>query len=289
MAQQPLPSYLDEARMDRRRVALVAAASIAAAVGLGALASACGGEDSTTGKRLTHATRITAGPEATSAFTNAYGWSITLSRIDLSVGAFHYFDGAPVTARLHRPRPLLDRLARWALPEAHAHPGHYQPGDAMGQMTEPTTVDLAKSPADLAASAAVSGVYRSARFTFGAPPRGPLADELGDAVILVEGLATKAGEARPFRVAAVAADVLDAKGNPLVAGCVFEEADVQENGAITLLVKPSVWLDQIDFTEVPASADGQPVTLEPATVPYKAFTRGLEKGTAYVFSYAAAA
>lgn len=264
-----------------------AASALAAALALAALAPACDGDDSTTGKRLTHATQITLGPEASSAITNSYGWSITLSRVDLSVGALRYFDGAPVTARLDRPRPLLERLARWAIPEAHAHPGHYAPGSAMGEMVEATSVELVAGPARLADSAAVSGSYRSATFAFGAPPAGPLAGELGDAVVLVEGLAEREGEERPFRAAALAADVLDTEGEPEVEGCVFEEADVQESGAIIVLVKPGVWLDQIDFSVVPASADGEPVDLDPEATPHRAFTRGLKKGTAYVFSYSA--
>lgn len=282
----------------RGRRALIGAAAIAAAqLAVGALAPACGdGEgDTTTGKRVTHATRITAGAEASGAFTGASGWSITLSRAYLSVGALYYFDGAPLTARLdpgrgRRRRPagggLFDQLARWAVPEAAAHPGHYAPGEAKGEMTAATSVDLAVGPATLEASDAVSGVYRSARLVFGAQPAGPLAGELGASVVVVEGTAEKGGEERPFRVEAVVADVLDSEGDPAVEGCVFEEADVQEDGGVTVTVKPSVWFDQVDFADVPASPDGQPVLIAPGSTAHRAFARGLKKGTAYVFSYA---
>lgn len=261
------------------RRALLGAALLAAA------ASGCSGEESTAGKRLTHRTEITAGAEAAGGFTNAFGWSITVSRAAVSVGALYYFDGAPVTA-MREPR-LLDRLSRWLIPEAHAHPGHYQPGNALGEMLEATSVDLAAGPAELAASSAVSGIYRSARIDFLSPAAGPLAGELGQAVVVVEGVAEQAGASRPFRAEGAIADVVDSDGEAAVAGCVFEEADVQEDGAVTVRILPSVWLDQIDFAEVPESTDGQPVLLEPGTIPHRAFARGLKKGTAYVFSYSA--
>lgn len=260
------------------RRALLGAALLAAAASGG-----CGGEESTAGKRLTHRTRITAGAEATEGFTNALGWSITLARAQISVGALYYFDGAPVTARL-TPR-LLERVSRWLIPEAHAHPGHYQPGNALGEMTEATSVDLVDGSPELADSTSVNGLYRSARIDFLSPAVGPLAGELGQAVVVVEGVAEKAGESRPFRVEGAIADVVDPDGEAAVAGCVFEEADVQEGGTVTVRVLLSVWLDQIDFAEVPESADGRPVRIEPGTVPHKAFARGLKKGTAYVFSY----
>jgi hypothetical protein len=276
-----------------RRRALRAAAALAALLALGALGAACDGEDATTGKRVQHRTIATAGEEAAGAFTNAYGWSITLSRAYISIGSLYYFDGAPVTARLDAPggrRPSrAEQVLRWVIPEAHAHPGHYQQGNALGEMTAPATVDLVAGPAEMGPSASVTGLYRSALFTFGVPPAGPLAAELGAAVVLIEGSAQSGAEERLFRAEAAPADVFDTTGAPIVAGCVFEEADVQADGIVTVLVKPSVWLDQVDFMEVPASADGAPVPLDPAGTPHKAFVRGLKKGTAYLFSYATTA
>ncbi len=52
-------------------------------------------------------------------------------------------------------------------------------------------------------------------------------------------------------------------------------------------IKPRVWLDQAEFDAVPGSADGKPVTLTPEGEAFKAFTRGLKKGSAVVFSYGA--
>ena len=57
-------------------------------------------------------------------------------------------------------------------------------------------------------------------------------------------------------------------------------------GVVTLVVKPTVWLDQIDFEAVAASEDGAPVDLEPESQAQRGFTRGLKKGTAYALSFA---
>ncbi|EYF03223.1 hypothetical protein [Chondromyces apiculatus] len=270
-----------------RRGVVSLGAVVLAGMALGGLGAGCGGEDSTTGKRLTHETVVTAGAEATGGFTNAMGWRVTLSRADVAVGALYYFDGAPVTAMRGRRLRLLDRVSGWLIREAHAHPGHYEPGNALGEMTAATSVDLMGGPVSVGASEAVTGVYRSASFDFGAKAVGPLAGAMGEAVVVVEGVAEKEGMSRSFRAEAKADEVLDTDALPVVEGCVFEEAEVQGDGTVTVLVKPSVWLDQVDFEEVPESADGEPVAFDVRGTPHKAFIRGLKKGTGYVFSYGA--
>ncbi|WP_437670927.1 hypothetical protein [Sorangium sp. So ce131] len=275
-----------------RSAAILAAAALASS----ALAAGCGADDATGGRRLTLATQIAPDAASVAPFTNALGWTVTLSKAHLSVGPLYYFEGAPFTARREDPGrgvapALLERLARWAVPEAHAHPGHYQAGEARGQMTEATSVDLLRGTTALADADAVSGVVRSARFTFGAPPTGPLAGALEGRVVVVEGRAEKGDITRAFRARAAVEDVLNAAGEPAVEGCVFEEVFVDEPGVVTLVVKPAVWLDQVDFEEAAAGeegeegADGAPVDLPPGSQAQRGFTRGLKKGTAYTLSF----
>ncbi|WP_437808024.1 hypothetical protein [Sorangium sp. So ce1078] len=273
----------------RRRAALAAAGLLAAALAAGCGA---GGGDSTAGKRLTLATEVAADAASVEPFTNALGWTITLSKAHLSVGPLYYFEGAPFTALRAAPGrggapSLLDRLARWAVPEAHAHPGHYQAGEARGQMAQPASVDLLQGTTALADADAVSGVVRSARFTFGAPPVGPFAAELDGHVVALEGRAEKGDAARVFRARALAADVVsDVTGEPAVEGCVFEEVHLDGPGVVTLVVKPAVWLDQVDFEEVAEREDGAPADLEAESQARRGFVRGLKKGTAYALSFA---
>ena len=67
---------------------------------------------------------------------------------------------------------------------------------------------------------------------------------------------------------------------------VFEEVFLDGPGVVTLVVKPTVWLDQIDFEGVAESDDGAPVDLEPESQAQRGFTRGIKKGTAYALSFA---
>lgn len=265
-----------------RRLALSTITSLtlaAAYLGAGALAG-CG---TTTGQRITLATRVTAEEGISAPFVNAYGWSVKLTAARLSIGELYYFSGPPVVASLS-PRPRLDWRGAFAIPAAHAHPGHYTEGDALGQMLEPETVDLT-GEVTLADSDAVTGHYESARFSFESPPAGDLAPQMEGHVVWLEGEATKDGAVLRFRATADEADILNADGNPFVEGCVFETADIEESGTVTLAIHPAIWLDQVDFGEVPAELDADRVDLPPGEAPHKAFVRGLQKGTAYEFSY----
>jgi hypothetical protein len=250
----------------------------------GALVGACGAEDTTSSKRVSLQTRIEAEDGVEAPFTNAFGWSIKLDRASISVGPLYYFDGAPIFSANLSPRaPRRDALSGFfGVGVAFAHPGHYQPGNAMGQVLAPSSVDLALGPADLPPGDGVAGVYRSGRVTFGD------AAALDGSVVILEGEATKDVTKRVFRAVAGVSDVLDAYGEPRLDGCAFEgEPDVAEDGTITIHVKPSVWLDQVEFDAVPASADGNPVPLPPESEAFRAFTRGLKKGSAVVFTYSA--
>ena len=104
-------------------------------------------------------------------------------------------------------------------------------------------------------------------------------------VVIVEGVATQGSESRPFRASAGVDDVLEG-GLPAVVGCELDRGAVQSDGIVTLDVRLSVWLDQVDFALVPASGDGSKVELSRDDNPHQAFVRGLKKAAAYAFSYA---
>jgi hypothetical protein len=267
------------------RLGLVACASsslLCLSLAAGALLGACGADDATSSKRVSLTTRIVADDGVEAPFTNAFGWSVQLDRVAVSIGPLYYFDGAPIFSSGLSPRaPRRDVLAGFlGVGVAFAHPGHYQPGNAMGQVLAPSSVDLANGPADLPPGDGVAGVYRSGRFTFGD------AAALDGYVVVVEGEATKDAMKRVFRAASRVDGVLDAYGEPKLDGCAFEgEPDVQEDGTVTVHVKPSIWLDQAEFDEVPESADGKPVPLPADGAAFRAFARGLKKGSAVVFTY----
>ena len=135
---------------------------------------ACGSDSGTSGDRVTLATRVELVSDGQS-FTTAQGWDVTLTRAVISTGPFYYFDGAP-------PLVQLEHLPRWQLAvdvlgiaSALAHPGHYKAGEALGQMLDSWSVDLLAGGAELPTGEGVTGLYRSASFSFTSPPEGPMA------------------------------------------------------------------------------------------------------------------
>src|SRR6185436_4623781 len=145
----------------------------------------------------------------------------------VSSGAFYYFDGAPplVLAPTRSDERWAARFLGLAL--AHAHPGHYQAGSALGQMLESSSADLFAGTATYPDGEGVSGTYRSARFTLAAPPVGPAANALDEHVAIAEGEAQKDGELPHFfRAFADLTDVEEHATGGAVDGCEFTAVDV---------------------------------------------------------------
>ena len=165
-----------------RRALLAAGASLGLPLA-GALITACS-DGSTTGKRVKLATKV-ALIDGGASFTSGLGWEVTLTQALLATGPFYYYRGEAVVSAL---------LSVFALRSAHAHPGHYDSGDALGQMLEAYSIDLLAGESTFPEGSGVTGLYRSAEFSFAAPATGPLAEELGDGVALVAGSASKAGQ-----------------------------------------------------------------------------------------------
>jgi hypothetical protein len=253
--------------------------------------AACGGEDggeTTTGDRVVLQGEVVADDGITAPFTNAKGWSVQLSTAWISVGEFYFWDGAPIFSQLEVTPPAtpLDGMQELlGLRTANAHPGHYASGNARGQMLGYAVVDLTQPSTPLPEGNGITGPYRSATFNWKDPATGAGAENLGGAMILIEGTATKDTMTRVFRMKATVEDTLDSYMLPKIDGCKFEEAEVVGDGTVTLHILPSVWLDQADFEFVAESPDGEPVELMEGEDAQRAFERGVKKGTAYIFSF----
>ncbi len=231
--------------------------------------------EKTAGKRIVLHTEI----RSSTSFTTEVGWSVTLRTVTVAIGSLYYFDGAPVVAR--RPRSLLREW--FSIREAWAHPGHYQVGNAVGQMLSATATQTTAMPLSLADGEGVTGTYRSARWVFGAPPTGPAASALGSAVVVLEGSAAKGAETRTFKLVAEPSDTTNAAGKAEVEGCVFEEVDVTAEGTVSVALKPNIWVNQIDFSELPTGSTTSPV--DRSTRAFREFSRGLKNGAAIVFAF----
>lgn len=259
--------------------------AFSAIVPLLALAASAGCSDSpdaTTGKRITLATKVAPSPEAKAGFTNAMGWNVKLSKALVSTGALYYFDGAVIFSQAPPRRPGWQSLF---LRSAHAHPGHYIPGESRGEMLTPFSVDLLAEGSTLPAGAGVTGVVRSATFSFRTPAQGPVAAELSGHAVVLEGVASKGGDARTFRAELDAADLANTKGAPSVEGCPFTETTMTESGTVTLSLKVALWFDQVEFDSLPATPDGKAALMPAAAIARNELVRGMKAGDGYVFSY----
>jgi hypothetical protein len=260
---------------------LVSGGGLTLALGI----EACASDESTSGQRVALETRVELVPDG-SSFTTAAGWDVTLTKALVATGPLYYFDGPPPLVR--RTPPRLRQYARFALGLglAYAHPGHYQAGNALGQMLEPWSLDLLAGPADLPPGDGVTGIYRSARFSFAAPPEGPMAGEMQPHSAVVEGRAERAGESvRVFRAAADLNEIARSAAEGHVEGCEFHELDIAGDGRVTISINPKVWFDLADFSELAPSADETPVELPADSQPKIAFAQGLAQLSAYKFSY----
>lgn len=245
--------------------------------------AACG-SDSTTGRVVALHTEIAADAEIDQAFTTATGWEVRIEKAAVSLSALYYFEGEP--AFVLRERTLLQRVAALLGPSvAYAHPGHYVAGRAVGQVTEGGALSLASEPAALPDGNGVTGIYRSARFVFARSDDGD--PVLKGDVAVAQGTATKDDKSVHFVLSASWEDVLRSASNGEVNGCVFEEADVQDDGTVRVSVRPHVWLNLVDFDEVAQGSAGAPTKVAMGETAQLAFAIGVVQLSAYRFRYQA--
>ncbi len=273
-----------------RRLLRVAALTLLGSTGALCVAlgiEACGAGSETSGRRVALDTRVALASDA-AAFITAAGWNVTLTRASISTGPLYYFDGAPPLVQL-RSRPGWQfTLGALGVGSAHAHPGHYQAGRALGQMLEAWSVDLLAGAADLPTGDGVTGVYRSARFSFSSPPVGPVAGELDGHAAVAEGVAERSGgPPLHFRATADLADIERSAAEGHVDGCEFTELDIEATGLVTVVVNPKVWFDLVDFAELEPAADDSAVEFPSDSQPKIAFAQGLAQLSAYKFSFSA--
>lgn len=241
-------------------------------------------EGATSGHRIVLKTRLEA-PEIATPFTNSQGWKITLKSASIATGAFYYFDGTPAFTQA----PSLPPKSRWATllgPSiAWAHPGHYIPGNARGQMLKEWSADLFAGVAELPDGDGITGLYRSARFSFATPSTGPEVTRLGANVIMVQGFAEK-GDSGIYFSASTDLNTLSSRAaDGYVQGCTLDEVDVQGDGTLRVTLQPSVWFHLVDFSGLEPGSQEAPTALPARENAHIAFLTGLAQISAYHFHY----
>ncbi len=261
-----------------------ALSSLFAALWLAASSSGCGSDatasDSTTGKRIRVHVDVAGAPNTRDSFTLDSGHTITLTRAALAIDAVQLFDGPPAVALARPPRR---GWTSWFIGTAYAHPGHYQAGTALGEVTTPGVFDLFDVPSALGDGDGVTGTFRSGRVAISASAG---ATALSGASVLAEGTATKDGETLAFRLVAPRSELDKSLSAGHVDGCPFTEREAKGDLSVTLHVSPRVWLTFVDFTGAHGGTPASPVILGPESPQGVAFAVGVAQLSAYRFEAA---
>jgi hypothetical protein len=241
-------------------------------LGAAVLLGSCG-EPSTGGERVTITTRARSDIADNPVIDSSLGWHIEVTRGELALDYLYYVSGPPAGL-------AQQRHASFSIPSAHAHPGHYDSGDVLGELQGPVTLDLLSREAALGSGRGVTGQPRSAVVTLGRL-RG---DDAALAVVL-EGVASREDTAIPFRAALERAAVEDPTSHlPEIDGCPFDGDAIESDGTVLLEISVAVWLDRIDFAAVSVPKTGLAL-LDPDTPPHNAFRRGVAKAIGYEFRF----
>ena len=261
---------------------LLSVSSLSAAVFVQACSSSAEG---TGGQRVRLLTRVSVEEAALVPFTTGLGWSVQLEQAALAAGPFYYFDGSPPLARAERKNGWQVAARFLGLGVAHAHPGHYQAGNALGQMLESSSWDLLGGSASFPDGDGVTGTYRSARLTLAAPS-GPAKRLLQGHVALALGVASKGGEnSHYFKAFADLSEVSEHASDGKIEGCEFTKADVEQDGTVTVKVDPRVWFDLVDFSTAEAGSPVAPAELPADSDAKVGFVLGVTQLSAYQFSF----
>ncbi len=204
---------------------------------------------------------------------NGRGWSLALDVARARVAWVRLSEGMATARARPRRAPWLDR-ARGGLGVAHAHPGHYTPGEALADATPLRVIDLLAAPVELGPAPAVTGTVRSASLAL-RPGEGEGLPT--GASVLVEGVASREGVRVRFR--GRIDGPVDIEGAP-ADGTIAEAPRARASVRIDL----GAWLARVDFAPLArAGLEGAAVELRADPEADNAWSRGVRDGAAYRF------
>jgi hypothetical protein len=191
---------------------------------------------------------------------NDSGWMLSELKGSASFASVRFFAGQVLVTRRFQP---LD----WLVPTAHAHPGHYEAGSALGELLTPLDVDLAKRDVlPWETVNAVTGRYGSVELAWAQGVR-------------VEGTATKGSQTVRFDTGLL----LPTK--PLSA-IPFDHEMTTSPGRVRLELDLGVLLSRIDFERTLSTPGATGVTtLDRASSAFNGFDRGVTDTSSYRFTW----
>ncbi|MGV3623570.1 MAG: hypothetical protein ACO1OB_22310 [Archangium sp.] len=185
------------------------------------------------------------------------GWTVTLTRATAHLATLRFFSG---------PAQVVQGSPPWwhglVVSTAYAHPGHYVPGEALGEVLTPVDVNLLDANATNWGTAdAVTGTYGSVQV--GYAPGG----------LEVEGTATKNGTTVEFSTTFTPPAPLE--------GASFPHEMTTSKGRVQVTVDLDELFSRVDFGSVGTGA--KPLdTMSPA---FNGFARGVEDVSVYATTW----
>ena len=187
---------------------------------------------------------------------NDSGWTVSLTSATATVSTVRFFTG----------KSLLTRRFDWSsllIGTAHAHPGHYLPGEALGELIATTEVDLlSTTPVALGEASAVTGEYGSMQLTF-----------VGSGMRL-KGTATRGSSTVRFDTTAYLPPIA-------LEGISFDQKIGTEAGTVNISVLLQSIVSRIDFSATGAAGADGVTTFTSADPAFNGFVRGLQDTSSY--------
>ena len=233
---------------------------VVASLTVGAL---CGCGDDSGPRRTTFPVDVVA--STATGLTNDFGYTVDIQQARMRLGPITCYSGEPLFTQSEPTwRRWLAKL--WPVGTAHAHPCHYQEGQALAELTCSHEVDLLASSTRLGTASGVTGSYRSVRVD--------LSKASGNPTVTIQGKATKSNSSISFS-ASLSPDTA-VKGVALNA-----EVDGRP-GTLALRVDLKSWVDHVDFSKLSGAA---PVTVASGSQAENALVRGITSTSAFQFTW----
>lgn len=203
--------------------------------------------------------------------TNDLGWTITLTSARVAMADIRFTTAGEV----HEGRNAS--LGAWVLalllPSAHAHPGHFQGGEVIGELPGEFVLDFVDgSGAELGVATLIVGRYTAADFVFRRARAEELAadDPLAGHTAVLSGSASKDGQTIEFSA------LIDSPEERELVGAPFDheiEQDAEYSLGLRLLTRDpneqDTLFDGLDFAALDASdsTTGSVTLIDPALDP----------------------
>jgi hypothetical protein len=195
------------------------------------------------------------------------GYAVTVTVAALCIEQLQTHAGEAVLASRGMPSLGEVRDALLSFSSAKAHPGHYDEGGLMGEVTGTTVVDLlATTATTMPVGDGISGHHGSASIT--------LCTDAGlDGALLLEGTASRDGTDVGFRFVVQAPEVIE--GIPV-------DVELGGDGALVVHVDLAGLLGRVDFDAFPAQTPPVvPTAPPPGSQPDNAVGRAIRASSTY--------